>query len=52
MLKSLTAALKLSELREKLNDLNAVAEPTEAQRPKSCLYWRLRKQPHRNIGRR
>ena len=32
MLKSLTAALKLSERREKLNDLNAVAEPTEAQK--------------------
>ena len=31
MLKSITAALKLSEIREKLNDLNAVAEPTDAQ---------------------
>ena len=31
MLKSITAALKLSEIREKLNDLNAVTEPTEAQ---------------------
>ena len=31
MLKSLTAALRLSELREKLNDLNAVTDPTEAQ---------------------
>ena len=31
MLKSLTAALKLSELREKLNALNTITEPTEAQ---------------------
>ena len=31
MLKSLTAALRLSEIREKLNDLNAVTDPTEAQ---------------------
>ena len=31
MLKSLTATLELSEIGEKLNDLNAVAEPTEAQ---------------------
>ena len=31
MLKSLTAALKLSELREKLNALNAVAAPTDEQ---------------------
>ena len=32
MLKSLTAALKLSEIREKLNDLNAIAEPTDTQK--------------------
>ena len=32
MLKSHAAALKLSEIREKLNDLNAVAEPTDAQK--------------------
>ena len=32
MLKSITAALKLSEIREKLNDLNAVTEPTDAQK--------------------
>ena len=32
MLKSLTAALKLSELRGKLNDLNAIAEPTDEQK--------------------
>ena len=32
MRKSIAAALKLSECREKLNDLNAVAEPTDAQR--------------------
>ena len=32
MLKSLTAALKLSELREKLNDLNAIADPTDEQK--------------------
>ena len=31
MLKSITAALKLSEIREKLNDLNAVTEPTSEQ---------------------
>ena len=31
MLKSLTAAVRLSEIREKLNDLNAVTDPTEAQ---------------------
>ena len=31
MLKSITAALKLSEIREQLNDLNAVTDPTEAQ---------------------
>ena len=30
MLKSITAALKLSEIREKLNDLNAVTDPTDA----------------------
>ena len=32
MLKSHAAALKLSEIREKLNDLNAVVEPTDAQK--------------------
>ena len=32
MLKSQAAALKLSEIREKLNDLNAVSEPTDAQK--------------------
>ena len=32
MLKSIETALRLSEIREKLNDLNAVAEPTDAQR--------------------
>ena len=32
MLKSQTAALKLSEIREKLNDLNAVTELTDAQK--------------------
>ena len=32
MLKSIEKALKLSEIREKLNDLNAVAEPSDAQR--------------------
>ena len=32
MRKSIAAALKLSECREKLNDINATAEPTEAQR--------------------
>ena len=32
MLKSLTAALKLSELREKLNDLNVIADPSDAQK--------------------
>ena len=31
MLKSITAALKLSEIREKLNDLNAVTDQTAAQ---------------------
>ena len=31
MLKSLKAALRLSEIRESLNALNAIAEPTEAQ---------------------
>ena len=31
MLKSLETALRLSEIREKLNDLNAVESPTEAQ---------------------
>ena len=31
MLKSLTAALRLSELRESLNALNTVTDPTEAQ---------------------
>ena len=30
MLKSIETALKLSEIREKLNDLNAVTEPTDA----------------------
>ena len=32
MLKSITAALKLSTIREKLNDLNAVTDPTDAQK--------------------
>ena len=32
MLKSLTAALKLSELREKLNALNTITEPTDDQK--------------------
>ena len=32
MLKSITAALKLSEIREKLNGLNATADPTDAQK--------------------
>ena len=32
MLKSITAALKLSEIREKLNGLNAVTDPTDAQK--------------------
>ena len=31
MLKSIETALKLSEIREKLNDLNAITDPTEAQ---------------------
>ena len=31
MLKSFEKALRLSEIREKLNDMNAVTEPTEAQ---------------------
>ena len=31
MMKSITAALKLSEIREKLNDLNAIADPTTEQ---------------------
>ena len=31
MLKSLTAALKLSEIREKLNGLNAITDPSETQ---------------------
>ena len=31
MLKSIETALKLSTIREKLNDLNAVTDPTEAQ---------------------
>ena len=32
MLKSIETALKLSEIREKLNDLNAVTDPTDAQK--------------------
>ena len=32
MMKSITAALKLSEIREKLNDLNAIETPTDAQK--------------------
>ena len=32
MLTSIEKALKLSEIREKLNDLNAVTDPTEAQK--------------------
>ena len=32
MLKSIETALKLSEIREKLNDLNAVESPTDAQK--------------------
>ena len=31
MLKSLETALRLSEIREKLNDLNAIADPSDAQ---------------------
>ena len=32
MLKSIEKALKLSEIREKLNDLNAVTDPTAEQK--------------------
>ena len=32
MLKSIEKALRLSEIREKLNDLNVITEPTDAQR--------------------
>ena len=32
MLKSITAALKLSEIRESLNGLNAIADPSDAQK--------------------
>ena len=32
MLKSIETALRLSEIREQLNDLNAVTEPTDAQK--------------------
>ena len=32
MLKSIEKALKLSEIREKLNGLNGIAEPTDAQK--------------------
>ena len=32
MLKSIEKALKLSEIREKLNDLNAIADPTTEQK--------------------
>ena len=32
MLKSIEKALALSEYREKLNDLNALTDPTDAQR--------------------
>ena len=32
MLKSIEKALELSTIREKLNDLNGIAEPTDAQR--------------------
>ena len=32
MLKSIETALKLSEIRESLNDLNAIADPTDAQK--------------------
>ena len=32
MLKSIEKALKLSEIRESLNDLNAIADPTDAQK--------------------
>ena len=31
MLKSIEKALRLSEIREQLNGLNAIAEPTDAQ---------------------
>ena len=31
MLKSIEKALRLSEIREALNGLNAIAEPTDAQ---------------------
>ena len=48
MLKSITAALKLSEIRESLNTLNGIEEPTDAQKPRNAIYSRVRKQPSRN----
>ena len=53
MLKSIETALKLSEIREKLNDLNAIADPTDAQQTEERdLIARVRKQRKRNTARR
>ena len=41
MLKSIETALKLSEIRESLNDLNAIADPTDAQKKRGTRSTRV-----------
>ena len=53
MLKSIEKALRLSEIREQLNGLNAIAEPTDAQQTEERGPARVtEKQRRRNIARR
>ena len=47
MLKSLETALRLSDIREKLNDLNAVTDPTEAQQTEERDLTRASSESHR-----
>ena len=51
--KSIEKALKLSEIREKLNDLNAVESPTDAQQTEERDLLASHRKPQRsNTARR
>ena len=52
MLKSIETALKLSEIRESLNDLNAVTDPTEAQQTEERDLIASQKTTRSNTARR
>ncbi len=41
MLKSIEKALRLSEIREKLNDLNGIESPTDAQKNRGARAARV-----------